>query len=126
MKDKKEKVIKLTEENLINIIKKIVVEQEQDSPGLAPFPEKQAVQRTQQDPMGEKKVVYGTHPSILKGKKVVKFHLEKAIDAMQQLTSMTGINTDTNDIVPAIKKAFEQFEKLFGDPQPDEDMEVED
>src|SRR5690606_36055617 len=102
-------------------------EQEQDTdPGLAPYPEKKPVQVPQQDQMGEKRVVYGTHPSILKGKKVVKFHLEKAIDAMQQLTAMTGINTDTNDIVPAIKKAFEQFEKLFGDPKPDEDMEVED
>lgn len=128
------KTIKLTEESLINIIKKIVSEQElgfgnkfpktnnNNNNNITPFPEKKPIPQVQSQP-DQTKVKYATHSAIIKGKEVVRHHLQSAIDAMEQLGAMSGINTETNDIVPNIKKAYEKFENLFGDPKPKVDSE---
>jgi len=117
----KKKVIKLTENDVLKIVKKIISEQEMDN--VMPFPPKKDVPKMVTQQTDNVKVKYGTPESVIKAKNIVKKHLMMAKEAMQQLTDMSGVNPEINGICPDIEKVIEKFENLYGDPQPTENEE---
>jgi len=116
----KKRVIKLTENDVLSIVKKILNEQEEN--GLGPFPMKKEVPKMV-SPTNQVKVKYGTPESVLKAKGIVKKHLMMSKDAMQQLTDMSGVNPEINGIVPDIEKVIEKFNNLYGEPENFEEKE---
>lgn len=94
------KTIKLHESDLINIVKRVMVEQ-----GLPPFPDKQ-------------QELNRTPTQILQAKKNVFQSLNSAISSIKQLIELSGVNPDNNNIVSDIEKVKEKFDNLFGNSKP--------
>ena len=133
------KIIKLNENDLANIVKKVIEEQEatgvkpypipqeQKEVGggennLPPFPEKK------EDPTHVMKNKYETQSEIVMLKRIVKAKLNSTLEKMENLIKISGVNPESNGLVPMLEKLIAKFDALYGDPKPaegvDENTEV--
>lgn len=90
------KTIKLKENDIINIVKRVIVEQE-----LPPYPEKNSP-------------VNNTPTEIIEAKKRVFESLNSAIGSIKRLIELSGVNPENNNIVQDIEKVKDKFNNLFG------------
>lgn len=103
------KIIKLTENDIRNIAKRVVLEQ-----GFPPYPSPDnsgLKDRTKPNPIAIAKIN-------------VKKNLHEALAAMEKLMKMSGVNPQTNNIVGDIEKVIQKFDDLYGEPQENAEEEV--
>jgi len=97
------KLIKLTEQDLTNIVKKVIQEQEENGVGPYPVPEKEI-------PVQD--VTEKTPSSIIRTRDVARMKIKSALAQMKELGDM-GINTE--DAINIIEKGLDKFNSLFND-----------
>jgi hypothetical protein len=123
------KIIKLTENDLTNIVKKVIEEQET---GVKPYPIPQEQIKPNNDknipPFPEKKddssnmmnKKYETQADIVVLKRIVKAKLNSTLDKLENLIKISGINPESNGLIPMLEKLIAKFDTLYGDPKPAE------
>ena len=114
------KKIKLKEKDLVKIVDKIISEQigSGDNPLAAIKPPEK--RETRRQIINKEPVVNG---DILRKKAVAKTSLEKTIHYVNELIKASGINPETNNLVPDLEKVKEKFDNLFGEPSVENDEE---
>lgn len=113
-----QKVIKLTEKGLTNIINEIIAEQTT----VSPYPEKKAPEFTPSE-QETVKTVYATSEELMRTKMSVELNLKQSLNAMRKLMIMSGVNPETNNIVADIEKVLSKFDSLYGQPKKKEEKE---
>lgn len=126
------KIIKLNEDDLTNIVKKVIEEQEAgikpfpvpqekteigDEKNISPFPEKH------NDPSHVMKDKYETQADIVVLKRIVKAKLNSSLEKLENLIKISGVNPESNGLVPMLEKLIAKFDALYGDPKPAEGVD---
>jgi hypothetical protein len=119
METKTQKIIKIKQKELSNIIAKVIAEQSISEPVVPPYPIKNETGTPEL-----KKRTTQTSDEIIQAKQMVNSGLKHALIGMEKLMGLTGLNP-SNDISGDIQKAQDKFDSLFGIPKPDKEENEE-
>lgn len=121
------KIIKLNEEDLVNIVKKVLEEQES---GVEPYPAPQELKNVPPFPPKQNvgsdhamKKTYETQADIVTLKRIVKAKFNNALEQLTNLIKISGVNPESNGLVPMLEKLIAKFDALYGDPKPAEGVD---
>lgn len=119
--EKKKKIIRLTESDIVNLVNKIISEQlgDGDNALAAIKPAKDSIIDKARNIMQAKQPTPQINQDILTHKNNVRDSLAKLTQGLSGLIQASGINPETNNLTSDIQKITDKFEQLFGDPTPE-------
>lgn len=122
------KIIRLTENDIKNIVLKILSEQNQMDVDDNPLAKIQPSRFKSPQRMGSPNVdgmLNNDGPldnDIVQKKIAVRVGLKKLVYLINDLITSSGINPETNNLVSDIEKVQDKFENLWGDPTPENEQ----